>query len=94
MIDLSKYRFKTEVELIKQYGNSWRSIIGNTYFSHFWIDNMNILLGKKLINLEINQFNENEFNIYVPSDNHTYYFNDKAIKNCEPNYKPKVLIYT
>jgi hypothetical protein len=89
MIDLSKDRFKTEAELIKEYGVNWRELC-NKHFS-YWYSYMDFMLGRTFKSLTIKYDNSS---ILIKSDlGFLIISHDMIFKNIPPNYEPKKLIY-
>jgi hypothetical protein len=89
------YRFKTEEEFIKEFGEDWRHSLGDA----FWVDNMNIFFGTDLkyvldedyLKVKVNELNKLMYNKLY----NNYYITGHMIKlkNSEPTYLPKKLSY-
>lgn len=95
MIDFKinkQYRFKTETELISEYGLYWRDICNQPI--SLWYENMDFFLGNYIHNFYIHEQIHNI--IYISETygefRYTVSINVIKIKN-PPNYKPKQLIY-
>lgn len=53
MIDVKKYRFKTEEEFEKQYGKNWRSKTYDIGDDGYWINNMDCWFGEPLSSFDV-----------------------------------------
>lgn len=63
MIDVSKYRFKTEEEFKKEYGKSWRDqTLNSKLFWCSWIQDMDGFFGRPLSDFDVENLNgESEY---------------------------------
>lgn len=102
-MDKFKLRFKTEKELIEQYGYNWRR-----RHQYIWVDPMDYFFGKEIDKKYYFQFidNKGEFIMkrdgdimYIPKSDNIYdcwkvYLYQIKVLNTSIDYnKPKILIY-
>jgi len=97
MIKHYPYRFKTEQEFIKEFGNNWIQCI-----EFGWNPKMNVLFGKPFMNeFSENDITTNKICVYKIDQNNDMYDNnlyviswDMLTKNdiIYPDYKPKTKI--
>ena len=80
-----KYRFKTEIEIIKEYGYDWLNIYN-------WNPLMNSLLGV-VCKLKIDDLST--FSGRYSNENGNWFIDKHMLTKIDirPNYKPKKLIY-